>query len=270
VTPAERRRRFLSNLRAQVKRRHLQVDESVLRIAGTVVELREQLHQILSATPSDFEAHRLPELLAELDRQAGRWQAKALGEASTAIEAAWHMGPEMITGPLAAAEIHVGRLILPDSLLDELQGYAASKIKDVTPLVRERIEKDIRVAVLGGQTPHEAMKAVDLHLKTKPMRFVSFRAETIVRTEMGRVHSEAADRRHKAAAKVVKGLGKQWLWSKKSRPMHAAIDGQVRPVDEPFEMPDGVKMQYPREMGAPVEHVANCACESVPHMDDWK
>lgn len=270
MTPGERRRRFLRNIRAQVKRRHRAVDESVLRVLGTVVELREQLHQVLSGTPTEFQTHQIPEVLAELDRQAERWQAKALGQTAEAIESAWTMGPALITGPLAAAEIHVGQLLLPDSLLDEIQSFAASKVRDVTPLVRSRIEEEIRAAVLGGKTPHQAMKSVDLHLKTRPMKFVSFRAETIVRTEMGRAHSESADRRLRAAAKIVPGLKKQWLWSGKSRPMHAAIDGQIRDDDQPFDMPDGVKMQYPREMGAPVAHVANCACESVPYMDDWQ
>jgi len=268
-TPRQRSVRFLSAIRAQVKARHLQIDRGTEFVLGTLVELQERLKDTLEGTPSDFEAHRIPQLLAELDRQVERWRVRAIGETEKLIEAAWEMGPRMIEAPLAAAEVHIGRVLLPDALLDELKDYSASKISNVTPIIRQRIEREISITVLGGQSPHEAMKAVGEHLGERPMRFVSFRTETIVRTEMGRVHSEAAHRSLANAAKIVSGLKKKWQWSFKSRPMHEQINGQIRDPDQPFTLPDQVEMQYPRELGAPVEHVANCGCESVPHKDDW-
>lgn len=270
MTPEERRRRIREAIRRQVERRGLAVTAGVLDLLGTLAQLQEEIRQTLAGQPSDFDAWRLPELLAQVDRHIERWTRRAIGVTDRLIEEAWERGPAMIDAPLAAAEIRIGGTILPRSLLEELQSYTADKIKDVGPVARRRIENHVRLGVLGGRTPHQVMEGVGRVVDGPgPMKFVSFRAETITRTEMGRVHSAAADRRHQAAAKLLPGLGKEWRWSGKSRALHRAINGQKRAVGEPFELPDGVKMQYPRAAGAPVEHVANCGCESLPWMADW-
>lgn len=271
MKPSERRRLFIAAVRAQIRRRHEQADEGVLAVLGTLVELQTEIRDTLDRDASAFDAYRLPELLGEIERRIERWRARAVGAVERSIESAWELGPEMVNGPFAAAEIHLGRAILPETLLEELKDYAASKIKDIGPVARKRIEEHIRRGVLGGQTPHQVMRGVQKSLKEPgPFRFVSFRAETITRTEMGRVHSLAADRRLQTAAKQVPGLKKQWIWSGKSRVMHAQISGQIREHDDRYRMPDGVRMRFPRDPEAPVEHVANCGCESVPYLDAWK
>jgi hypothetical protein len=270
VTPEERRKRIRDSVRKQVERRGLAVNAGVVDLLGTLAQLQEEIRQTLAGEPTEFQVSRLPALLAELDRHIERWTRRAVGVTDRLIEEAWERGPAMIDAPLAAAEIRIGGTILPRSLLEELQGYTADKIKGVAPVARRRIENHVRLGLLGGQSPHLVMEGVGRVVDGPgPMKFVTFRAETITRTEMGRVHSAAADRRHQAAAKLVPGLGKEWLWSGKSRALHRAINGQKRAVGEAFELPDGVKMQYPRAAGAPVEHVANCGCESVPWMAGW-
>lgn len=79
-----------------------------------------------------------------------------------------------------------------------------------------------------------------------------------------------------AAAKVP-GLGKQWRRSGKihSRENHDLIDGQVRDVNQPFELhtkKDGTPllMMHPHDPTAPVGEVINCGCISIPHMKNWK
>ena len=176
----------------------------------------------------------------------------------------------LVEGPLRAAGIRIGRVVLPTTLLEEVKDYTAERINGVGRLARQRIERHVQLAVMGGQSIHDAMRGVGAEVDGPgPLRAVSFRAETIVRTEVGRIHSGAADRRLVAAAEQVPGLQKRWLWSGKARPLHRAVSGQIRDPDESFELPDGVHMKYPRVGGAPIEHVANCGCESVPYKADW-
>lgn len=86
------------------------------------------------------------------------------------------------------------------------------------------------------------------------------RAKTIVRTEAGRVQEQATfDEAHKArqaGADVVK----QWsaIRDARTRDSHRMLDGQVRELDEPFEV-NGHKAMHPHDFGIASEDI-NCRC----------
>ncbi len=86
------------------------------------------------------------------------------------------------------------------------------------------------------------------------------RAMTVARTEKGRVMSDArleAMRKAKAAgADVVK----QWdsTMDSRTREDHRKLDGQIREIDEPFEVA-GRKAMAPHRFGRPEEDI-NCRC----------
>lgn len=86
------------------------------------------------------------------------------------------------------------------------------------------------------------------------------RAMTIARTEKGRVLSESrldAMRKAKAAgADVVK----QWdsTLDGRTRKSHRKLDGQIREIEEPFEI-NGHKAMAPHKFGRPEEDI-NCRC----------
>lgn len=86
------------------------------------------------------------------------------------------------------------------------------------------------------------------------------RSMTIARTEKGRVMSdarlEAAVRAKKAGADIVK----QWdsTMDSRTRRDHRKLDGQIRELDEPFEV-SGHKGMAPHKFGRPEEDI-NCRC----------
>lgn len=86
------------------------------------------------------------------------------------------------------------------------------------------------------------------------------RAKTIVRTEAGRVQEQAtfdeANKAKKAGADVVK----QWsaIRDGKTRDSHRKLDGQIRELDEPFEV-NGHKAMHPHDFGIAAEDI-NCRC----------
>ena len=86
------------------------------------------------------------------------------------------------------------------------------------------------------------------------------RAMTIARTEKGRVLSEsrlhAMNKAKEAGADVVK----QWdsTMDSRTRDDHRKLDGQIREIDEPFEV-DGHKGMAPHKFGRPEQDI-NCRC----------
>lgn len=86
------------------------------------------------------------------------------------------------------------------------------------------------------------------------------RAQTIVRTEAGRVQEQAnfdaANKAKAAGADVVK----QWsaVLDGKTRDTHRELDHQIREMDKPFET-HGKKAMYPHDFGDPAED-CNCRC----------
>lgn len=269
LSPSERRRRFLANLRRQIQRRGLQRDEHVEKVLGSLVKLQQEIVVTLDGLPTEFQAAWLPNLQEEIDAQIDRWSARARGEFGDTLREAWELGPEIVDGPFAAVNVELRRPLLPSSLLEELTSDRLDLMKDLGPVAKERLRRFLRSGLLGGKTPHEVMKEMGHTLGSPgPFRFIAFRAETVYRTEMGRIHSTAGQLRLEQAAEKVPGLGKEWWWSGKSRSTHAAINHQKRAADQPFDVA-GEKLQYPRDPAGSASNTINCGCESVPWMADW-
>jgi uncharacterized protein with gpF-like domain len=87
------------------------------------------------------------------------------------------------------------------------------------------------------------------------------RAKTIVRTESHRIQQASKFDSQKAAVKKGANVVKQWnsTLDGDTRPNHKRLDGQIREVDEPFEI-GGMKAMYPGDFGDPAED-CNCRCQ---------
>lgn len=92
-------------------------------------------------------------------------------------------------------------------------------------------------------------------------------AVRIARTEGHRVQNQSTyDAMKKVQDKGVKVM-KQWISTldRKTRPDHQRLDGQVRELDEPFEV-NGHKGMYPGAFGVAKEDI-NCRCRMVQTME---
>lgn len=85
----------------------------------------------------------------------------------------------------------------------------------------------------------------------------------IARTEGGRVRSTTTQKGYEEAKKKGVDLKKQWMATLdvKTRQDHSQLDGQVRDIDEPFEV-NGYEGQGPRMFGVAEEDI-NCRCTTV-------
>lgn len=89
------------------------------------------------------------------------------------------------------------------------------------------------------------------------------RAKSIVVTESHRVREEASQDARVEAEKKGANIVKQWdaTLDGKTRDTHRRLDGQIREVDEPFEI-DGKTAMYPGDFGL-AEEDCNCRCVAL-------
>ena len=89
------------------------------------------------------------------------------------------------------------------------------------------------------------------------------RAKAIVRTEGHRIQEESRQDARRAAKAKGADIVKMWdaVVDGGTRPNHRKLDGQVREVDEPFEV-NGIKVMCPGKFGDPAE---DCECRCIAH-----
>lgn len=90
-----------------------------------------------------------------------------------------------------------------------------------------------------------------------------YNAVRIARTEGHRIQQSATYDAQKAAKAKGADVVKQWdsTLDGRTRPSHRKLDGQIREVDEPFEV-GGLKAMMPGDFGRPEEDI-NCRCVSL-------
>jgi uncharacterized protein with gpF-like domain len=136
----------------------------------------------------------------------------------------------------------------------------------------QKIVNELTLGLMGHKTPFEVIQAVGKNLKDPSIfKSIAARAETIVRTECGRVLKAAAQARLDKAGEVVPGLKKMWKHggSAMPRPAHLAADGQIREANQPFNV-GGEELMYPQDPAGSPGNTINCSCYSVPYKEEWQ
>lgn len=130
-------------------------------------------------------------------------------------------------------------------------GYDMDKLKKH---VREEITRGLASSLLYDQIARNVAMYSDLPLAN---------AKRIVRTEGHRIQEASADDARQVAKSKGADIVKQWDASLdgKTRPLHRALDGQIRETDEPFEI-NGIKVMIPGAFGDPSQD-CNCRCKAT-------
>lgn len=234
----------------------------LLKLADT------QIRAELAGQPSDYKQWYLPRI-----RQAVQQHLGAAGEGSekailAGAKEAHQAGAELIDKPLLAGGIRVTANLpqIDGQQLGAMRLFMTDRIKDITTETVNRANTQLGLVVIGAQAPNDAVKAISASIEGGRSRVVN-----IVRTELGTVYAAASQARQEQAAAVLPELQKQWRRSgrRRSRPSHDLADGQVKPVNEPFEV-GGAKLMFPRDPAAPAKHRVNCGCTSLPYLRDWE
>lgn len=126
--------------------------------------------------------------------------------------------------------------------------------KDITQL-KKTIAAEITRGIATGMMYNDIARNIR-NTASIPMR----RAKSIARTEAGRVQEQATFDAAKGAKAKGADVVKQWSSFRdgKTRDAHRKLDGQVRELDEPFEV-NGKKAMHPHDFGV-AELDINCRC----------
>lgn len=252
-----------------------------LKAAREQARLLVQMRLDVIAAMTDatgFRRFHLGEVLSEIDRLILRGRMRSSKAVLDITKTAWEVGVEKVDGVMRRAG---ARVVLPDTLfglssklLQSVSDVTADQTRAVWSELGRKLKLEVRRATLGVTDPFQAMSAVAKRIKDpKTFGTAIVRAETIIRTEVGRSFEMAGDARARETddrlRKVGKKLGKWWLYTKDDRTREAHIQaGRDYPkskpidIDEPFIV-DGEELRYPLDPEGSAGNTINCRCTVV-------
>lgn len=263
-----RKQQYSRQLR-EIARRFDRLERTTIeRSVALLVTLRNQL-QLELTTAEGFNEFRIRELTANVDRLVDRYERQLRSVTTQAQLQAARLGAASVVEPLAAAGLTSGFFQPTPAQINTLLDFSADLIRNVGAQTRNAINTEIRMAALGGRSTIEAMRRITDKLggqagRARVTQGVSARAETILRTEMGRVFNVSNHAQQQATARQVPELQKMWIATGdgRTRIEHLVAHGQLRRVDEPFTV-GGVSMMFPLDPSAPPHLTIRCRCRTV-------
>lgn len=245
-------------------------DAEVKKVITLLAGVRNEVASTVAST--EWQAYRLPEFKNAIERALQQFGGRYGVDLREAQRGFWEEGINIVDAPLRTVGVHALFPAIDTTVLGIMQGYGADLIKGLAKDAALKINNEITIGLMGQKTPFEVMEAVGKNLKDKSIfKSIAARAETIVRTEAGRVLEAASQARLESAAGLVPGLQKQWFHGQNVRMprlSHLAAVGQIRDVDKPFNV-GGEKLMYPRDPAGSAKNTINCSCYTVPYRADW-
>jgi len=132
--------------------------------------------------------------------------------------------------------------------------------------VPDEVHAEIMQSIEQGLQHGESRKELMARISAVFDEIGRGRAETIANTETAAAFNYARDKAMREAGVT----HKKWLHSQspliqEPRPTHLEADGQVQPIDDPFDV-GGVQFMRPADdsLGAGPEDIINCHCVAIP------
>jgi uncharacterized protein with gpF-like domain len=239
--------------------------------ADTIAQVLQQLEiaqrliaaRLARESGDGLSRQRLEALQADVTRHLEAFRRGATAATESGTSAAVRAGMAEVSGPLAAQGLDFTPRINQRQLMS-MRVALTELIADITTATRNRINTQLGQVLIGTQPLSTAVTRVQQLLGGAARN----RARMIVYTEIGRINSAAAQASMEDATQQLPGLKKRWVHSGKKHPRrdHVQAHGQVRPVNEPFDV-GGEKLMYPRDPAGSARNTINCGCRHIPVVD---
>jgi hypothetical protein len=226
--------------------------------------------------PSSFNAAQLNVLKHSIDQAMDQFAREAAIDVSTFQSQAASLGAQTASAPLAATGLEASAFgQVSRTTLAIAQGYSADLITAMSKDAALKINSTIQRAFLGGQQMTDIIDQLGRALNNGESAGlfgpIAERATSIATNEILRVHSMAAQARMSDLKERHPDLLKMWHHTPAARVprmSHIAADGQVRDVNEPFDV-DGEQLMFPRDPNGSAENTINCHCGRFT-ANSWK
>jgi len=234
-------------------------DDAIKRAIRILNDARKEVAATVAST--EWQAYHLPQMKSAIERAMTEFGAKYGVELRDIQRSFWEHGVDRVDLPLREVGIIQAIPEIDMTMLSVMQDFSADLVQGLSRDAIKKISQELTLGLIGNKSPYEVMGAIGRNLKNKSIfKSLRHRAETITRTEAGRVLEAAGQARKEAAVKVVPGLQKQWLYGhspKFPRLDHMAADGQIRDIDKPFDV-GGEQLMYPRDPAGSAKNTINC------------
>lgn len=144
--------------------------------------------------------------------------------------------------------------ILMEAIRVWLRGYSTQRARIITRYLRGQVQEQLSLGLPDDEVRANVLRIINTKGSAKRIA----RTETHIALERGA---------WEAARSLGVRLVKEWATMDdiKTRPSHAAADGQMREIEEPFSV-GGESMQYPGDPTASAKQVVNCRCTALYHL----
>ena len=253
-----------------IKKSNSLQDAEVKKVIRLLAKARTEVAATVAST--EWQAYHLPQMKSAIERAMQEFGDKYGVDLREAQRGFWEHGIDSVDLPMRKIGIIQAIPEIDTTLLSVMQGFSSDLVEGLTREAVKKINTELSLGLMGQKSPYDVMKAVGRNLKDKSIfKSIAHRAETIVRTEAGRVLEAASQARKEVAARVVPGLQKEWFYGhspKLPRIDHLMAAGQIRDVDAPFNV-GGEELMYPRDPAGSARNTINCGCTSIPYHPNW-
>lgn len=248
-------------------------DEAVRRAVALLREAAREINQRV-ITAEGWKLSNLESLRRQITDIMAQFQTR-YGAAFAQMQAqAYQIGIDTVDSPLKVSGITLTPARLSQQIVAVLQGFSADLIKNISAQALTSINATLTQSLLGLQSPFDAQKRITQIVgasdSLRDLTGISARAESIFRTEIGRISSIATQARQEQVAREVPDMMKAWVATgdHRTRSGHLAAHGQTVKIDEPFHVAPLIgqpkeEIMYPRDPRASAGNSINCRCRSV-------
>ncbi len=226
-----------------------EVLESTLLMLKNALREQSEREVVISHSGSRYACPQAHDLTlatkAAIDRVNLRLGRHALGSDE--------VGQSRATGAVSSQIV----ISLPALIIS--QGYSADLVEGLSDEARAALNLVLRRSCLGGQSVQEIIAQIGKAIGEGELGTPSRRAQTIYRTEVGRMAHMGEQARMELAARNVPKLEKQWVASICPIRSHQAINGAHVPIRGKF-MIDGEELMFPYDPAASSRNTVGCTC----------
>lgn len=150
--------------------------------------------------------------------------------------------------------------IWEDAVLEWIESMVAEKVVTIAegffPSIREVVDEGFR----EGLGQEDVARMIRDRVGSD---YAQWKAARIARTEN---HTASERATYEAAKSLDVETVKEWVSvdDPRTRPDHAEASGQIREMDEPFDV-GGSSLMQPGDPGGPPEQIINCRCVALYH-----
>lgn len=261
----------------EIIRKILAHEESSVKAALRLLDqVRREIIAEIAVGGSEFDLSVARQVKRAIEEQIKRLQTQLETQFKQSLAKSGELGRTLVDEPAVTIGTRSAFGLNPQ-LVQVAAEFSLGYVKGLTQDAERSILRVLQRSALGGVPVSKAIEEIGKSLRSKGVfKSLAGRAETILRTELGRIQSIATHvrmlERRDAMARAGYRLRKSWMTARddRVRTTHRLIDGQVKEVDEPFLVPitlvgeETEDLMYPRDPAGSAMNTINCRCAVKP------